>query len=85
MRTIKIKEFEVPVDVIAEVADILGASGLKNVITGTDEEQSVVFLEVQYEKDEEDEREAIHAIDDVINDYDEEEEEDDDDEDDDDK
>ncbi len=83
MRTIKIKEFEVPVDVIAEVADILGASGLKNAITGTDKEQSVVFLEAQYDKDDEDERQAIHAIDDVINDYD--EEEDDDDEDDDDK
>ena len=82
MRTIKIKEFEVPVDVIAEVADILGASGLKNVITGTDKEQSVVFLETQYDKDDEDERQAIHAIDDVINDYDEEEEEDDEDDDD---
>jgi hypothetical protein len=82
MKTIKIKEFEVPVDVIAEVADILGASGLKNAITATDEEQSVVFIEVQYDKDDEDERQAVHAIDDVINDYDEEENNDDEDDDD---
>ena len=73
MKTIKIREFEVPTDIIAEVADIIVANELNNKITGTDEEQSVVFVEVHYDKDNEDERQAVHDIDDAINDYDDEE------------
>jgi hypothetical protein len=73
MKTIKIREFEVPTDIIAEVADIIAANELNNKITGTDEEQTVVFVEVHYDKDNEEERQAVHDIDDVINDYDDEE------------
>jgi hypothetical protein len=73
MKTIKIREFEVPTDIIAEVADIIAANDLNNKITGTDEEQTVVFVEVHYDKDNEEERQAVHDIDDVINDYDDEE------------
>lgn len=82
MKTIKIREFEVPTDIIPEVADIIAANELNNKITGTDEEQTVVFVEVHYDKDNEDEKQAVHDIDDVINDYDDEEdgEEDEDDE-----
>ena len=73
MKTIKIREFEVPTDIIAEVADIIAANELNNKITGTDEEQTVVFVEVHYDKDNKDEKQAVHDIDDVINDYDDEE------------
>ena len=73
MKTIKIREFEVSTDIIAEVADIIAANELNNKITGTDEEQTVVFIEVHYDKDNEEERQAVHDIDDVINDYDDEE------------
>jgi hypothetical protein len=75
MKTIKIREFEVPTDIIAEVADIIAANELNNKITGTDEEQTVVFVEVHYDKDDDEERQAVHDIDDVINDYDEEDDE----------
>jgi hypothetical protein len=73
MKTIKIREFEIPTDIITEVADIIAANDLNNKITGTDEEQTVVFVEVHYDKDDEAERQAVHDIDDVINDYDDEE------------
>jgi len=73
MKTIKLREFEVTTDIIAEVADIIAANELNNKITGTDEEQTVVFVEVHYDKDNEEERQAVHYIDDVINDYDDEE------------
>jgi len=46
-----------------------------------DEEQTVVFVEVHYDKDNEEQKQAVHDIDDIINDYvdeeDEEESEDD--------
>ena len=73
MKTIKIREFEISTDIIAEVADIITANELNNKITGTDEERTVVFVEVHYDKDNEEERQAVHDIDDVINDYDDEE------------
>lgn len=76
MRTIKIREFEIPTDIIAEVADIIAANELNNKITGTVEEQTVVFVEVHYDKDNEEEKQAVHDIDDVINDYDDEENDD---------
>ena len=69
MKTIKIKEFEVPVDIIAEVADLIASNDLKNSITGTDEDQEIVFIEVSYDKDEEDQRSAIHEIEDAICDH----------------
>ena len=69
MKTIKIKEFEVPVDIVAEVADIIASNDLKNSITGTDEDEEIVFIEVSYDKDEEDQRSAIHEIEDAISDH----------------
>jgi hypothetical protein len=64
MKTIKIREFQIPTDIMAEVADIIAANELNNKITGTDEEQSVVFVEVHYDKDNEEEKQAVHDIDD---------------------
>ena len=76
MKTIKIKELEVPVGIIAEVADIMVSNDLENSITGSDEDQEIIFLEVRYDKDEEEQREAIHQIEDAINDYDDDEDDD---------
>jgi hypothetical protein len=70
MSNIRIKEFEVPADIIAEVANIVTSNDLENRITGVDEDETVVFLEVRYDKEEEDQRNAIHEIDDAIADYD---------------
>ena len=75
MKTIKIKELEVPVGIIAEVADIMVSNDLENSITGTNEDQEIIFLEVRYDKDEEEQREAMHQIEDVINDYDDDDDE----------
>ena len=76
MKTIKVKEFEVPVDIIGEVADLIASNDLENSITGTDEHQEIIFLEVSYDKDEEDQKAAIHEIEDAINDYDDEDDDD---------
>ena len=53
MKTIKVKEFEVPVGIIADVADILNSNDLTNKITGTDEEHDFIFLEVNFDRDSE--------------------------------
>lgn len=79
MKTIKVKELEVPVGVIAEVAEILGDNGIKNRILGVDEYLDNILIEIEYDKDDEDERQTVHDIDDVINDYDDEEEDNNDD------
>ncbi len=76
MKTIKVKELEVPIGIIAEVADLIATNDLENSITGTDEDQKIIFIEVRYDKDEEDQKAAIHEIEDAINDYDDEEEDD---------
>lgn len=78
MRTVKIREFEIPVSEMPEVANILNESELANSITGTDDDQEIIFVEVSYDKDDEDERSAIHAIDDVIADHEDDEDDSDD-------
>ena len=69
MKTIKIKKFEVPVDIIAELTNLIASNDLKNSITDTNEDQEVVFIKVSYDKDEEDQRSAIHEIEDAISDH----------------
>ena len=76
MKTIKVNDFEVPVGIIADVEDILNSNNLTNKITGTDEEHNFIFLEVNFDRDDEDHTAACHEIEDAIEDY----EEDDDDE-----
>ncbi len=73
MKTIKVREFEVPVEIMGEVAELIASNDLENSITGTDEDQEIIFIEVSYDKDEEDQKAAIHEIEDAINDYDDEE------------
>lgn len=76
MKTIKVKELEVPVGAMPEVVDILMENDLENSLTGTDEDHEVIFLEVSYDKDDDDQRDAVHEIEDIIADH----EDDDDDE-----
>ena len=72
MKTIIVKELEVPVGVIAEVAEILGDTGIKNRILGVDEDLDNILIEIEYDKDDEDEKQTVHDIDDMISDYDDE-------------
>ncbi|NLR80951.1 hypothetical protein [Chitinophaga eiseniae] len=68
----------IPVGALIEVADVLLENEITNNITGTNEEEDELVIEVQYEKEQ---REAIHQIEDIIADYEEEEDEDEEDED----
>jgi hypothetical protein len=75
MKTIKVKEFEVPVGAMGDVAEIITDNELENTITGVDEEVEIVFVEVRYEKGSEEEQTAIHEIQDVIDNYEDDEDE----------
>ena len=66
MKTIKVKELEVPIEVIAEVAELLTENEISNSITGVDEDHEFVFIEVEYEKED---NQVIHDIEDVIEDF----------------
>lgn len=81
MKTIRVKEFEVPVGAMGDVAGIITDNELENSITGVDEDSEFVYIEVRYEKGAEEEQEAIHEIQDVIDNYDDEDEEEEEDED----
>ncbi|RZK20108.1 MAG: hypothetical protein EOO43_11320 [Flavobacterium sp.] len=75
MKTIRVKEFEVPVGAMGDVAGIITDNELVNTITGVDEDGDFVYVEVRYEKGVEEEQEAIHEIQDVIDNYEEEDDE----------
>ena len=66
MKTIKVKELEVPVDAMAEVAEILTENEITNTITGLDDDHEVIFIEVEFGKEE---KEFIHEIERVIEDH----------------
>ena len=66
MKTIKLKELEVPVDAMAEVAEILAENEITNTITGVDDDHEVIFIEVEFGKEE---KEFIHEIERVIEDH----------------
>ena len=66
MKTIKVKELEVPVDAMAEVAEILTENEITNTITGVDDDHEVIFIEVEFGKEE---KEFIHEIEGVIEDH----------------
>lgn len=76
MKTIRVIEFEVPVGAMPELVDILIDNDLENRLTGTDEEHEIIFVEVSYNKDDKDQKAAIHEIEDLIADYEEEEDDD---------
>ena len=85
-RVLTIKELEVPVGAMIQVADLLIEHEISHVLVATDENNDTVTIEVEYGTGE---RDIIHEIEDAIDDNtaestdeddnDEEEEEDDDD------
>lgn len=77
MKTIKVKELEVPVGAMPEVVDILMENDLDNSLTGTDEDHGFIYLEVSYDKDDDDQKAAIHEIDDIIANYEDDDDEED--------
>lgn len=79
MKTIKVKELEVPVGAMPEVVDLLMENELDNSLTGTDEEHELIYLEVSYDKDDDDQKAAIHEIEDIIDDYEDDDDEEDED------
>jgi hypothetical protein len=79
MKTIKVKELEVPVGAMPEVVDLLMENELDNSLTGTDEDHELIYLEVSYDKDDEDQKAAIHEIEDIIDNYEDEDDEEDED------
>jgi len=66
MKTIKVKELEVPLEAMGDVASILTENEITNSITGTDDDHEIVFIEVQFDKDEKD---VIREIEEAISDY----------------
>ena len=66
MKTIKVKELEVPVDAMAEVAEILTENEITNTITGVDDDHEFIIIEVEFGKEE---KEFIHEIEVVIEDH----------------
>lgn len=77
MKTIRVMEFEVPVGAMPELVDILIDNDLENSLTGTDEDHEIIFVEVSYNKDDKDQKAAIHEIEDLIADYEEDDDDDD--------
>lgn len=77
MKTIKVKELEVPVGAMPEVVDILMENDLDNSLTGTDEDHELIFLEVSYDKDDEDQRSVVHEFKDIIADHEDDDDDDD--------
>ncbi|MEO6229661.1 MAG: hypothetical protein ABIP10_06005 [Ferruginibacter sp.] len=72
--TITRKELEVPLGALIEVSDILIENGISNEITGTDEDEDTVTLEVSFTKEE---RDIIHEVENLISDFNPDGEEDD--------
>jgi hypothetical protein len=60
------EEFYVPIDAMVEVCGIVCEHNLTHVILEVDEAEDVITLELEYSKEE---REIIHKIEDIIDDY----------------
>lgn len=69
MKTLRVKELEVPVGAMPEVVEVLIDNDLDNSLTGTDEDHELIYLEVNYDKDDEDQKAAVHEIEDIIDDH----------------
>ena len=69
MKTLRVKELEVPVGAMPEVVDVLIDNDLDNSLTGTDDDHDFIYLEVCYDKDDEDQKAAVHEIEDISDDH----------------
>jgi len=79
MKTLRVVELEVPVGAMPEVVDIPIDNEMDNSLTGTDDDHDLIYMEVSYDKDDADQKKAIHEIEDLIADYNDDDEEEDDD------
>ena len=71
--TITKQEITVPTNALIDVADILIEEDIYHRFTATDEDEDTITFEIEYEKEQ---REAVHAIEDMISDYEEDGQED---------
>lgn len=69
MNTVRVKELEVPQDIMASVAEILNETKLKHELTGGDIDDELVFIAVEYDKAREEDTEAIREIEAMIQEY----------------
>ncbi len=69
MKTLRVKELEIPVGAMPKVVNVLIENDLDNSLTGTDEDHELIYLEVSYDKDDEDQKAAVHEIEDIIDDH----------------
>ena len=68
------KELNVPIGAILSVADVIVENNIFSDITGTDEDEDTITIEVEYSREQ---RKIIHKMEDIISDYLEEENEED--------
>ena len=76
MRKLIEKELNVPANAMMQVAKVLTENELVATITGSDDEDDTITIEVQYEKSN---RAAIHEIEDIIEEHSSDENDDDED------
>lgn len=69
MKTLTVDEIEVPVDVIVEVSNLLNEHGITNELRGGNEEEATVTVQIQYDRKDADEKEAVMQIEEMINEY----------------
>ena len=76
MQTLKVAELRVPVGAMLDVASLLEQSNLTNSVNGADEDDDIILLEISYDKDDKEEREAFDAIERIVDNYEEDEDDD---------
>lgn len=69
MKTIKVKELEVPTGAMPEVVDILIDNDLDNSLTGTNEDHDFICLKVSYDNGDDYQKAVIHDIENIIAEY----------------
>lgn len=69
MKTLTVDEIEVPVDVIVEVSNLLNEKGITNELRGGNEEEATVTVQIQYDRKDADEKEAVMQIEEMISEY----------------
>ncbi len=69
MKTLVVDEIEVPVDVIVEVSTLLKENNITNELRGGNEDEGTVTVQIQYDRRDTDEKEAVMQIEEVINEY----------------
>lgn len=74
MRTNRVKELEVPIHVMAVVSEIIAENQLVHRLAGGDDEEELVFVDVEYDRTNEKHQEAMKEIEGYIGKFEEYEE-----------